>query len=251
MHDHLKTVVITGATGGIGLAIAQSFINAGYYVIGLSRSTNKSFNQLGKNAQWIKCDVTKFRDVKNVFARIGKQNDIDVLINATGHSKWRKLENLDPNFIEDMLAVNLKSIFYTTQAALSVFAKKASIVNIASLAGKRGSAHNSVYCAAKFAVVGVTQSLAKELGPRGIRVNGVCPVYVVTDGVLQALKEKVSPAAGKPIATYLKDFAQTQSALKRLPSAQEVASVCLFLASEAAAAITGQNINIDCGVLPQ
>jgi NAD(P)-dependent dehydrogenase (short-subunit alcohol dehydrogenase family) len=124
-------------------------------------------------------------------------------------------------------------------------------VNVSSLAGKRGSANNSAYCAAKFAVNGMTQSLAKELGPRGIRVNAVCPVYVETEQLRVALSEPASPANGQDVEGYLAAFASTQTALGRLPTAQEVAETVWFLASDAASAITGQCLNVDCGTLPQ
>ncbi|MGY8779879.1 MAG: SDR family NAD(P)-dependent oxidoreductase, partial [Longimicrobiales bacterium] len=123
--------------------------------------------------------------------------------------------------------------------------------NVSSLAGKRGSGNNSVYCASKFGVNGVTQAFAKELGPSGIRVNAVCPVYVETEGLMDALQEPVAPPGGQNVREYLDGFAGTQAALRRLPRGDEVGSLCLYLASDAASAVTGQCINVDCGVLPQ
>ena len=124
-------------------------------------------------------------------------------------------------------------------------------MNGSSLAGKRGTANNSAYCAAKFAVNGITQALAKELGPRGIRINAVCPVYVKTDQLLATLAEPASPAHGQKVGAYLDQFAETQTALGRLPTAEEVAEVVAFLASPLSSAVTGQCLNIDCGTLPQ
>jgi 3-oxoacyl-[acyl-carrier protein] reductase/meso-butanediol dehydrogenase/(S,S)-butanediol dehydrogenase/diacetyl reductase len=91
--------------------------------------------------------------------------------------------------------------------------------------------------------------MAKELGPKGIRVNAVCPVLVATEGLITALEDETSPAKGNP-DKFLSEFAKTQTALGRLPTAEEVADLCLFLTSPEASAITGQSINVDCGVLP-
>ena len=109
----------------------------------------------------------------------------------------------------------------------------------------------SVYCGSKFGVNGITQSLAKEVGKLGVRVNAVCPVYVRTDGLDAALLEPQSPTAGQEIDSYMKSFSAANAALGRMPTGEEVASTCYFLASEQASAITGQCINVDCGVLPQ
>jgi 3-oxoacyl-[acyl-carrier protein] reductase/meso-butanediol dehydrogenase/(S,S)-butanediol dehydrogenase/diacetyl reductase len=150
-----------------------------------------------------------------------------------------------------MIATNLKGVLWGCRAAALHMAKSGVIINISSLAGKRGSANNSVYCASKFGVNGITQALSKELGKRDIRVNAVCPVYVTTDGLLEALDNEESPTGGRDAGAYLKKFAAESSALGRLPTAEEVANLCIFLASNKASAITGQCINVDCGVCPQ
>jgi len=161
------------------------------------------------------------------------------------------LEEIDEEFWDSMIDTNLKSVLFGSQVAARHLQKGGVVLNISSLAGKRGSANNSVYCAAKFGVNGITQALAKELGPRGIRVNAICPVYVNTPGLKSALQDPNSPAQGRNVQGYLEKFAEGQSALGRLPKAKEVADLCLYLASPAASAITGQCINVDCGVLPQ
>ena len=252
MHDHLKTVVITGGTKGIGAAIAEHFYHHGYAVVVCGRTDNGFVRQLGRGAFFVKADVRKSVQVKALMAKaVRLTGSVDVVVNCAGFSQWKTLSAIDDKFLQKMLDINLKGVFWSCQAALPFLRSGAGIVNVASLAGKRGSANNSAYCAAKFAVVGLTQALAKELGPRGIRVNAVCPGYVLTDGVLKALQERSSPAAGKNIQAYLKQFTLSQTALKRLPTAGEVAQVCLFLASPAASAITGQSLNVDCGALPQ
>jgi 3-oxoacyl-[acyl-carrier protein] reductase/meso-butanediol dehydrogenase/(S,S)-butanediol dehydrogenase/diacetyl reductase len=125
-----------------------------------------------------------------------------------------------------------------------------SIINISSIAGKRGSTNNSAYVATKFAVNGLTQSLAKEFGPNGIRVNGICPVLIPTSGLINALRSPYSPANGDP-EKFIAKFAEDNAALKRLPTGAEIAKTCIFLASDTSSAVTGQNINVDCGVYPQ
>ena len=252
MRDHLRTAVITGGTKGIGAAIARAFYQDGYAVIVCGRADNGFARMLGRKAFFVKADVTKAAQMKGLVAKTMRLTGrVDVLVNCAGFSQWKKLEHIDGKFLQKMLDVNLKGVFFSCQAALPYLRSGGAIVNVASLAGKRGSAHNSAYCAAKFGAVGLTQALAKELGPRGIRVNAVCPVYVATVGVLKALGERPSPAAGKNVRAYLEQFALSQAALKRLPTAAEVAQACLFLASPAASAITGQSLNVDCGVLPQ
>ena len=107
-----------------------------------------------------------------------------------------------------------------------------------------------MYSATKFGMNGLTQSLAKELGSKGIRVNALCPVLIKTQGLLDALKSRYSPAQGNP-DLFLKNFLKANSALGTLPTGQDVGHMALFLASEKNKAVTGQCINIDCGVFPQ
>ncbi len=252
MHDHLRTVVITGGTKGIGSTIAEVFYHAGYAVVICGRSDNGLGKRLGRGVFFVKADVTKRAQMRLLMVRaVRLTGRLDVLINCAGRSQWRPLKDIDGPFLESMLSVNLKGVFWASQAALEFLPKAGAIVNVASLAGKRGSANNSVYCASKFGVVGLTQALAKELGPRGVRVNAVCPVFVLTDGVLKALREKSSPAGGRNVPKFLKQFTLSQTALQRLPTSQEVAQACLFLASDEASAVSGQSLNVDCGVLPQ
>ncbi len=252
MHEHLKTVVITGGSKGIGAALAEAFYRQGFAVVICGRKDNGLAQRLGRGVFFVKADVTRRVQMQALMARAVKlTGGLDVLINCAGMSHWRALQDIEEKFLDEMLAVNVKGALWASQAALKFLPRTGCIINIASLAGKRGSANNSAYCAAKFALVGLTQAMAKELGPRGIRVNAVCPVYVITDGLLKALRARSSPAGGHNIQNYLKEFTLSQTALKRLPTAQDVARACLFLASEGASAVSGQSINVDCGVLPQ
>ncbi len=247
-----RTVIITGGSKGLGATIARSFYDAGDHVALLSRSDNGFATSLGERARFFQADISKPEEIKKTFEKIiGWRNTIDILINNAGYSAWQPLEKIEEDFWDQMINTNLKSVLFASQAAVASMKAGAAIINISSLAGKRGSANNAVYCASKFGVNGITQSLAKELGVKGIRVNAICPVYLRTPGLEEALQENDSPTKGADLTAYLNEFAKTQTALGVLPTEQQVADTCVFLASKAAGAITGQCINVDCGVLPQ
>lgn len=247
-----RTVLISGGSRGIGAAISRAFHAAGDSVVIAARTDTGLAAELGERARFVKTDVRRPDELRAmVEAALKWAGRIDVLLNNAGVSAWRPLGDIDESFWGQMLDTNLKSVLFSCQAAAPHLPRGGSIINISSLAGKRGSANNSVYCATKFGVNGVTQSLAKELGPAGIRVNAVCPVYVLTGGLEEALKETRSPTGGRATGAYLAEFAATQTALGKLPTDVQVASACVFLASPAAGAITGQCLNVDCGVLPQ
>lgn len=247
-----RTVVVTGASRGLGAEIARAFHAAGDEVVLVSRVDRALAAELGSRARFLAADVRRPAELhaaaRGAFASTGR---LDVWVNNAGYSRWCPLPEVDEPFWDDMLATNLKGAFFGAQAAAAYLPAGGSIINVSSLAGKRGSANNAVYCASKFGVNGVTQALAKELGGRGLRVNAVCPVFVESEGLLEALAEPAAPPLGGDIPSYLQSFASTQAALGRLPRAHEVAQACVFLASAAASAITGQCLNVDCGVLPQ
>lgn len=203
------------------------------------------------NVHHVPMDVRRATDhqmiVNHAILRTGR---LDAYINNAGYSEWRPIDAIDDDFLDDILATNLKGAFWGAKAAATALSHGGVIINVSSLAGKRGTANNSAYVATKFGMNGMTQALAKELGPKGIRVNGVCPVLIPTPGLMTALESAYAPGGDNAI-TWMQDFAKTQSALGRLPTGREVADLCVYLASNAASAITGQNINVDCGVLPQ
>ena len=247
-----RTVIVTGGGAGIGAEISRGFHAEGHQVLMVSRSDSGLAGKLRERARFVPCDVRHPKDLEAaVQAAVDWTGRLDVFVNNAGYSAWKPLGEVDEAFWNRMVDTVLKGTFFGCQAAAKHLGAGGCIINISSLAGKRGSANNSVYCAAKFGVNGITQALAKELGPRGIRVNAVCPVYVETDGLLEALRQPEAPPRGRDVAEYLLEFGASQAALRRLPLAGEIAAVCLFLASPAASAITGQCINVDCGVLPQ
>jgi NAD(P)-dependent dehydrogenase (short-subunit alcohol dehydrogenase family) len=250
MASESRVVLVTGGGRGIGAAITRAFHAAGDRVVIVSRTVTGLAAALGERVTHVAADLTRSSEVtRAVDAAIAWGGRLDVLVNNAGMSAWRPLEAIDDAFWSEMIALNLSSVLYACRAAAPHLPPDGAIVNVSSLAGKRGSANNTAYCAAKFGVNGLTQSLAKELGARGIRVNAVCPVYVETDGLREALVDPLAPPRGQDVDAYLAEFARTQAALGRLPRAEEIGQACVMLASPGA--ITGQCINVDCGVLPQ
>lgn len=245
-----RVVAVTGGTAGIGLAVARLFRERGYNVAVCSKSARGK--SLAPEILHCQVDVRKrsqqFDFVKAIQEKFGR---LDVFVNNAGVSRWKAIEDIDEAFAAEIVETNLMGTMWGCAASASALGSGGCIVNVSSLAGKRGSARNSAYCAAKFAVNGITQSLAKELGPRGIRVNAVCPVYVETETIIESLEDPASPAAGQVVSAYLKEFARTQTALGRLPTGREVAEAVFFLSEPSSSAITGQCINVDCGTLPQ
>jgi NAD(P)-dependent dehydrogenase (short-subunit alcohol dehydrogenase family) len=255
MHDNLimtqGTVIITGGNRGIGLDITRTFVEAGYQVVVGARSEYTLKNEFKDQITFVKVDVRSESDhVLLTEVALQKTGRVDCYINNAGFSEWRPIEEIDDAFLDNILNTNLKGAFWGCKAAAKVLGPQGVIINISSIAGKRGSSNNSAYAASKFGMNGLTQSLAKELGPKQIRVLALCPVLISTDGLLDALKNPYAPANGNPEA-FISNFAKGNAALSRLPTGREVGNMCVFLASPFASAMTGQCINVDCGVLPQ
>jgi 3-oxoacyl-[acyl-carrier protein] reductase/meso-butanediol dehydrogenase/(S,S)-butanediol dehydrogenase/diacetyl reductase len=246
-----NTVIITGGSKGIGWEFVQTYARNGYKVISGARSIREEIPEdISENIKQVVANVKRREDHVNlVKIALDWTNNLDCYINNAGFSEWRPIASVNEDFIKDMFETNLYGYFWGAQAAATVLKTGGSILNISSLAAKRGTRNNSVYSATKFGVTGLTQSLCKELGPKGIRVNAVCPVLIETPGLVDALNQKDSPANGDT-GLFLTNFSASQTALGRLPSVKEVAQLCLFLTSKNATGITGQSINVDCGVLP-
>jgi 3-oxoacyl-[acyl-carrier protein] reductase/meso-butanediol dehydrogenase/(S,S)-butanediol dehydrogenase/diacetyl reductase len=233
------------------LSITEAFVEAGYAVFVGARQEAGLAQRFGDKVVFVPTDVRdEAAHVRLVKAAVDATGRLDAFVNNAGYSEWRPIADIDDAFLDDIIATNLKGAFWGCKAAIAAMSDGGSIVNISSIASKRGSANNSAYVATKFAMNGLTQSLAKEVGPPGIRVNGVCPVLLPTEGLLEALKNPFGPANGDGPG-FIAKFAVDNAALKRLPTGPEVAAMCVFLASEAASAVTAQNINVDCGVFPQ
>ena len=245
-----SVAIVTGGNKGIGLGIVKTLLENNYKVVTCGRSEFKDIN-LFKDLEFIRGDAKDFKThqklVDHAIKTFGK---LDLYVNNVGISEWKPIDKIDNDFLDKIFKTNIYSVFWGCKAASKILSLKGSIINISSIAGKRGSKNNSVYVASKFAMNGITQSLAKELGPKNIRVNAICPVLIQTEGLMQALSKESFPSH-KNIDSFFDDFIKSQTALNRLPTINEIAQMVLFLASDSASAITGQCINVDCGVFPQ
>tara|TARA_A100000164_G_scaffold197817_1_gene175437 strand:- start:78 stop:827 length:750 start_codon:yes stop_codon:yes gene_type:complete len=243
--------IVTGGNKGIGLGITKLLLKNNYKVITCGRT---GFEDLEKfdGINHIQGDITNYETHANLVENaINSYGKLDLYVNNVGISKWKPIEEINNEFLDKLFKTNIYSVFWGCKASEKFLQKtNGSIINISSIAGKRGSKNNSGYVSTKFAINGITQSLSKELGNKNVRVNAICPVLIRTDGLLKALAEKSAPGY-KNIDSFLEEFKETQTALNRLPSIDEVAQMVLFLASKNASAITGQCINVDCGVFPQ
>ncbi|MEY8415136.1 SDR family oxidoreductase [Tissierella praeacuta] len=239
-----KTAIITGASKGIGQSIAELFANEGYNVLINFNNSEKSALDLyyklknkGLSVRIFKADVSKRNEVDYMINFcIEEFNSIDVLINNSGISQSKLFTDITDEDLDNMINVNLKSVFYCTQAALKYMLpkKKGKIINISSIWGIVGSSCEVHYSATKAGIIGLTKSLAKELGPSNIQVNSVAP------GVIQT--EMLSPYNEDEL-NVLKE----NTPLMRLGTPYDIANCVLFLASHNADFITGQIISPNGG----
>lgn len=250
-----KNIFITGSAQGIGKAIATAFAKEGGNLaltdINLEKleETAKELREFGTTIRTYQLDVTKEAMVKEVVAQTIKDfGAIDILVNNAGVSTMNWFWNLTEEEWDFNMNVNAKGVFLVTKhiAPHMMDRKKGKIVNIASMAGKIGAPLLAHYSASKFAVVGFTQAIAKELAPYGINVNAVCPGFVKTSmqdrEVVWEAKLRGIDDPEKVREEYIK-----QTPLGRLCYPEDVAKVVLFLASEDADFMTGQAINVTGG----
>lgn len=240
-----KVAVVTGASKGIGRACALRLAKDGMtVVVNYSRSDSEADEVVemikadGGEAIKIKADVSDINQVKAMFKQISDlYKRVDVLVNNAGIVKDEYLLMLNPETLDKCLDLNIKGYFYCAQqAVLKMYSQKSgSIINMSSVSSKMALAGQSVYSATKGAVNSMTQTMAKELGRKGIRVNAVCPGFVMTDMVEQLPEDKKKE--------YIKEVP-----MGRFAQVDEVASLVSFLASEESKYITGQAIVLDGGL---
>jgi len=231
-----KRALVTGASRGIGRAIAEELARAGAHVVVGYRSGREEAEQLAAEigGAAVQADVSSPDDARRLVDEAG---DIDVLVNNAGLTRDGLLARMSDDDWRTVIDTNLSSVFYTCRAVTRPMMKKraGSIVNISSVVGVHGNWGQTNYAASKAGIIGFTKSLARELGSRGIRANVVAPGYVKTQ-LTEVLPEEATAAM------------ISNTPLARVAEPHEVAGAVRFLASEAASFITGEVLLVDGGL---
>ncbi len=237
-----RRALVTGAGRGIGLAAAHALAQAGAVVTLAARTAGEleracaDIKAAGGRAEAWVVDVT---DSRAVAAGVAELGPFQILVNNAGMNRPRLITETSDDDLDDVLNLNVKATFYVArEVARGLLAKglPGSMINISSQMGHVGGPKRTVYCATKHAVEGLTKALAWELGPSGIRVNTLCPTFIET--------EMTKPMFSDPV---FRDYVTSRIALGRLGRLEDVMGAVTFLASDAAALITGSALMVDGG----
>ena len=245
---HPRIVMVTGATSGIGRAVARRFASASDRVIAVGRDSAAldevaaDIVRYGGECSTIRCDVTNDADVDKAFEGvIGETSRLDVLVNAAGHISTGSIENTSLTAWDAMMNVNLRKVFHLMQLASPLLIKsKGNIVNISSVTGLRSFPGVLAYCVSKAGLDQLTRCAALELAPKGVRVNAVNPGVVVTE------IHKRGGMSEEDYRAFL-EHSKTTHPLGRVGDPREIAELVFYLASENAGWITGATYQIDGG----
>ena len=242
-----KVAVVTGASKGIGAGIAKHLAAEGVTVVVNYSSSKEGADKVvdeitkhGGKAMAVQADVAKKKDIDRLFAQTKNAfGRLDILVNNAGVYEFGPLENVTEGHFHKHFDVNVLGLLLASQAALKYFAQEGgSIINISSGASTLTPPNTSVYSATKAAVDAITRTLAKELGPRNIRVNAINPGMVMTEGVV---------AGGFDKSDFRKQL-ESQTPLGRIGQTEDIAPAAVFLASQDSAWITGETLVIAGGL---
>ena len=241
-----KVAIVTGASRGIGEAIALKFAEHGAHVIFTYLSSDEKakvleqkLQAMGVKAKAVKSNAGIYGDCETLVNDVVKEfGAVDICVNNAGISKDNLLLRMSEEQWDDVMDINLKSVFNMTKHVIRPMmkAKSGTIINMSSIIGITGNAGQSSYAASKAGIIGFTKSIAAELGSRNIRCNAIAPGFVETD-----------------MTSYLKDGEGAKGYIEKIPlgrfgTAEDIANVCLFLASNMSGYVTGQVISA-CGGL--
>lgn len=240
-----KVAIITGGSRGIGKACVLSFVERGAKVVFTYKKSTKEANNFVKEikalrgeALALKADVREYNTAQEVVKKtLAKFKKIDILINNAGILRDKALFMMTAEEWEEVIATNLGGTFNMTRAVITTFMKqkKGCIINMSSISGLVGRGRQTNYSASKAGIIGFSKALAKEVASYNIRVNVVCPGFINTEMIDTLPKEK-------------KDNLDTLIPLRRIGEPEDVANLCVFLASDRASYITGEVIKIDGGL---
>ncbi|WP_288264591.1 3-oxoacyl-[acyl-carrier-protein] reductase [Dialister succinatiphilus] len=246
MENIEKTALVTGASRGIGRAIALALASKGFAVAlnyagshDAAEAVKKEIEDAGGKAFTVQGDVSKSEEVDRIFKTVKDEfGGLDVLVNNAGINRDALLIRMKESNWDDVIATDLKSDFLTTKAAAAMMMRKrkGSIINISSVVGIMGNIGQANYAAAKAGVIGLTKACAKEMAARNIRVNAVAPGFIetaMTDGIPEKIREGM--IASIPMG--------------RMGQPEDIARAVCFLASDDASYITGQVLVVDGGLV--
>ena len=236
-----KIALVTGATRGIGRAVAEELVSTGAFVIGTATSEKGADSisaYLGEKGKGLVLNVADQASIDAVLEQIKQEfGDIDILVNNAGITRDNLLMRMKDEEWFDILQTNLSSVYHLSKAMLRTMMKKrfGRIINIGSVVGSMGNAGQTNYCAAKAGLIGFSKALAKEVASRGITVNVVAPGFIATD-MTDVLSEE------------LKNNLLTQIPAGRLGEPKDIAKAVAFLASEDASYINGTTLHVNGGM---
>jgi ketoreductase len=257
MSDSTRVAIVTGATSGIGHAVARTLAEQRNKVFICARNpdslalTVKQFRDAGHEVDGTTCDVRSAAEIDGfVAAAVDRYGPVDILVNNAGRGGGGVTADLTDELWFDVINTNLNSVFLMTRAVLNTGGMRhrpwGRIVNIASTAGKQGVVYGAPYSASKHGVVGFTKALGNELGKSGITVNAVCPGYVETP-MAQAIRQRYADFY-QTTPEDIRGRFEAKIPLGRYSTPEEVAAMVSYLVSDAAAPVTAQAINV-CGGL--
>jgi 3-hydroxybutyrate dehydrogenase len=250
-----KTALVTGASRGIGRAIALELARSGANVIVSARSVSElgrlelELQNLGVKALAVPCDVLDDASLKDLESRATEFGGVDILVNNAGITQGVKFVDTSLELWQKIQRINVDAAMRLMQFTLEGMAQKkwGRVINIASIAAKHGLRYSAAYNASKHALLGLTRSVALDYAKTGVTVNAVCPGWVSTEMVeqtVQNIMQKTGRSREDAVASLVKDVP-----MGRMVTPDEVSSLVVFLASNQAAAITGQGLNIDGGTV--